>query len=499
MARERGTRAADGNGLIGVAQAADLLGVHPNTIRAWTEAGRLVAYRINARGDRRFRRADVERLLTEGGPGLVEPVEPAEPPRSDPPREGELAVLTRIARESASRPRAGAIGRSAVEALRQDLRLERIALYVAGELGLMLETHGGYAHAPHAMLPPSFAPSDDPTPVAGASGLRLELPLRSSRDLLGVLVAEGSDDGPLAGLRPVFLRSLAATLASALQAARLLGRARREVQRGQALRAVTHELVGQLELGALLDEIVERTRSLFDADKAGLWLLSEGEHPFELAAHRGLGETFLSQVSELTLRSDTIGVRAVLDRRPYWVRNADRQQSTGLMRKVYAAEDIRTVCLVPLFARDDAIGLLGLYHRRDRSWPEDEVALAQAFASQGAIAIQNARLYRSTAEQAARMQSIQDLSARLNRLTDVRAIGEAIVAEATAIADYSDIRVYQVDWDKGVCEPIAYTRDLLGEEADDVVDRLRLAIGEGFTGWAVEHGQPLLINDALHD
>ena len=51
--------------LLSVAQAATLLGVHPNTIRTWTDAGRLTAYRINSRGDRRFRRGDVERLLVE--------------------------------------------------------------------------------------------------------------------------------------------------------------------------------------------------------------------------------------------------------------------------------------------------------------------------------------------------------------------------------------------------------------------------------------------------
>ncbi len=49
--------------LLSVAQAAMLLGVHPNTIRSWTDAGRLTAFRINARGDRRFRRDDVARLL----------------------------------------------------------------------------------------------------------------------------------------------------------------------------------------------------------------------------------------------------------------------------------------------------------------------------------------------------------------------------------------------------------------------------------------------------
>jgi excisionase family DNA binding protein len=57
----------DTESLLSVAQAAALLGVHPNTIRAWTDAGRLAAYRINSRGDRRYRRRDVERLLVEDG------------------------------------------------------------------------------------------------------------------------------------------------------------------------------------------------------------------------------------------------------------------------------------------------------------------------------------------------------------------------------------------------------------------------------------------------
>ena len=40
------------------------------------EAGRLTAYRINARGDRRYRRGDVERLLAEGAdtPEITPPV-----------------------------------------------------------------------------------------------------------------------------------------------------------------------------------------------------------------------------------------------------------------------------------------------------------------------------------------------------------------------------------------------------------------------------------------
>jgi excisionase family DNA binding protein len=55
---------------LSVTKAARLLGVHPNTIRAWSDQGRLRYYRINPRGDRRYRLGDLERFLddAEGTP-----------------------------------------------------------------------------------------------------------------------------------------------------------------------------------------------------------------------------------------------------------------------------------------------------------------------------------------------------------------------------------------------------------------------------------------------
>ncbi len=45
---------------------ARLLSVHVNTVRRWSNQGLLKSYRIGPRGDRRFRREDVDGFLTEG-------------------------------------------------------------------------------------------------------------------------------------------------------------------------------------------------------------------------------------------------------------------------------------------------------------------------------------------------------------------------------------------------------------------------------------------------
>ena len=482
--------------LVSVAQAAALLAVHPNTIRAWAEAGRLPAFRINARGDRRFRRGDVERLLAEGAAS-----EPSEV-RSGNNDDAELTVLTRLVTVGGLPASVAAICRGAVEAIRTHLPVGHVAIYLArdrGEGDLRLETHAGYDVAPTEQIDATaFAPDegqmgdrrvgDDPREVS--------IPLLVAGEMIGALLIE--ETGRTAHLRRPFLRTVAAAVAADVQHARAMARARREATRARALRHVTQELTGQLELNVVLDDIVDRTRSLFDAEKVGLWLLQQGDHPFQVAASRGIGEEFLAAVRGLTLETPSLGVQAVRERRTCVIRDASARHGVGAMQGVYREEGIETACLVPLVSHDRAVGVIGLYHTRDRDWPEDELALAQAFANQAAVAISNARLYRSVADQAARMRSIQDLSARLNRLTDVQAIADAIVAEASSLAAYHDIRVYAVNWERRECEPIAYTDRLLGE--GDFSEVLRVPVGEGsFTGWVAEHGEPILANDALND
>src|ERR671910_3316073 len=75
-----------GDATLSVTKAARVLGVHPNTVRAWSEAGRLRYYRINERGDRRYRLGDLHRFLSAAeSPGPAMPAElPSRLPRREP-------------------------------------------------------------------------------------------------------------------------------------------------------------------------------------------------------------------------------------------------------------------------------------------------------------------------------------------------------------------------------------------------------------------------------
>lgn len=51
--------------MLTVREVARLLHVHPNTLRRWSNNGRIKAYRINRRGDRRFKREEIANFLAE--------------------------------------------------------------------------------------------------------------------------------------------------------------------------------------------------------------------------------------------------------------------------------------------------------------------------------------------------------------------------------------------------------------------------------------------------
>ncbi len=51
--------------MLSVREAAEMLGVHENTLRRWVDEGMLPVYRYGPRKDRRVRRTDLERFLEQ--------------------------------------------------------------------------------------------------------------------------------------------------------------------------------------------------------------------------------------------------------------------------------------------------------------------------------------------------------------------------------------------------------------------------------------------------
>ena len=94
----------------------------------------------------------------------------------------------------------------------------------------------------------------------------------------------------------------------------------------------------------------------------------------------------------------------------------------------------------------------------------------------------------------AHLKMLQSLTGRLNRLNDVREIGDAIAAELRSLVDYHNCRVFVVDGDELI--PVAFLGDLTS--GMDSLDVLRKRVGEGVTGRCAELGESIVVADAAN-
>jgi len=49
--------------MLNINEAAKLIGIHPNTLRRWSDKNLLPSFIISTRGDRRYHKRDIERFL----------------------------------------------------------------------------------------------------------------------------------------------------------------------------------------------------------------------------------------------------------------------------------------------------------------------------------------------------------------------------------------------------------------------------------------------------
>ena len=128
--------------------------------------------------------------------------------------------------------------------------------------------------------------------------------------------------------------------------------------------------------------------------------------------------------------------------------------------------------------------MLDIYHDRPHHWTDDELDTVGALATQASVAIRAAQDFERMATWAAQLQSIQQLGARLSRLSSVDEIGQSIATELRQLIDYHNARVYRLVGQDLI--PVAMLGQV-GEYIDETPDQLRVELGEGITGWVAEH------------
>lgn len=168
---------------------------------------------------------------------------------------------------------------------------------------------------------------------------------------------------------------------------------------------ISHNLASTLDLEPLLDLILDQLGSVVEYDAASIMTLDQ--NVLKILAYRGP----IPRVEALQIRFSTenaIANREVIQRRgPVIIEDIRGQSSLARAIRETAGGELDTTynylrCWmgVPLIVKDQVIGMLTLDHRQAGYYGSAQAELTMAFASQVAVAIENARLFQQ-AEQVA--------------------------------------------------------------------------------------------------
>lgn len=266
----------------------------------------------------------------------------------------------------------------------------------------------------------------------------IALPLLARSELVGVLLLSservnffGPDDVP-------FLSTVAAPIGLALHNARLYETERLARIQAEALQAAAHSLNANLDLEPLLHLLLEQLARVVESDSASVMLFDGKE--LHIAAQRG----FRAPTQRLLVSSDQLAhLRRVLyERRAVIITDTAAEPSWQF---IPGGEYIRCWLGVPLLAKGRVIGLLNLDKEQAGYYTDQHARLASTFASQAAIAIENARLFAELSQRADKLKLVSDLLRGINATPSVVSAFSDLAPDLHALTGSARVALTRLD------------------------------------------------------
>jgi signal transduction histidine kinase len=245
---------------------------------------------------------------------------------------------------------------------------------------------------------------------AGKSTIRtmLATPLLREGIPLGVLyINRGPEPHPFSAKQIALLETFANQAVIAIENVRLFNELRertaeltRSVEQLTALGEVSRAVSSTLDVEAVLDTIVSRASLLAGADGCAIYEYEEETALFHLRAARDLDTAFVEVLRAIPLaKGEGLMGRAAALREPVQVPDINEPESyQSGVRDALLHFGYRALLSVPLWREDQIIGSLSLNRKTPGAFPPEIIDVLKTFATQSALAIQNARLFREIAD-----------------------------------------------------------------------------------------------------
>jgi signal transduction histidine kinase len=322
---------------------------------------------------------------------------------------------------------------------------------------------------------------------ARAVGYRsvLTVPMMRGNTPIGAIAVTRREAGVFNEVYVSLLQTFADQAVIAIENARLF----KELQeRTEALTKSVDQLtalgeVGQaisqtLDLETVLKTIVWRAVQLTRLDAGAIYEYDEPTEQFHLRAAENIGEEVLEVLRNTPIRKGdgAVGGTAVA-REPIQVSETQDEGYKSQFRDLIIRTGRRALLAVPLMHEEHIVGALAVQRNTPGPFAPEVVDLLKTFASQSALAIQNAKLFREIQEKSAQLEVANKHKSEFlaNMSHELRTPLNAIIGFSEALMEkmFGELNEKQADYLKDIHESGTHLLSLI----NDILDLSKIEAG----------------------
>lgn len=253
-----------------------------------------------------------------------------------------------------------------------------------------------------------------------------------------------------------------------------------------ALLEVAEVLSSQLDIDKLTETIMEKGRTLTNADRCSLFLINETGERLITSYQAGIDTAI-----DIPIRRGAAGL-AVKENRVVNIADAYQDPNFDRSTDIESGYHTTTLLCVPIMnQKGEVIGVTEMVNKLDgKPFSEWDAKVIQIFNVFCGISIQNAKLYKESVDMEQQLQSFFDVSVALTKSEDMKEVLKHIMGRARDAANCERASVFLFD-------PANDCLKVFLADGQNVPDTLPM--NTGIAAQCVKLRRPMVANDVYHD
>src|SRR5215468_1974178 len=246
------------------------------------------------------------------------------------------------------------------------------------------------------------------------------------------------------------------------------------------------EVTSVLDLADLLEKIPQLIAQITRFSAFSVYLLDEARQELHIAYAVGYPDDVVRTL-RLKVGQGVVG-GAVEQGRPILVNDIGKEpRFMGPLRNMVSQ------LAVPMRRKGRVIGALNLLSEHSGAFTDRDEALLRQFAAHVAVAIENARLFRSERHYTETLETLAEIGREMSSILDLDVLLTRIASLTKRLIDYRTFGIFLLN------EPANVLEMKLAVRYGDEGTAKSVRVGEGLVGWSALHREPVLVADVSKD